>query len=135
MRRGSGQRLQTSGSAGGPGGWVVSLGWSSVSGDVQSRRKGSVLAVLAKHWSSVYLFPCKKWGMIHAESSGFSLTGYKASLNLSLLFCKIGSYFLASQFSLVNATGCPVPTGDLGPGHLAVNGVPSVVMFGGDFVR
>lgn len=40
-------------------GWVVSMGWSSESGDIesvemQSGNRGSVLNPLPEHWSAVY---------------------------------------------------------------------------------
>lgn len=60
--------------------------------------------------------PCKKWVMIHAEGSGFSLPGYRASLSLSFLFCKMGSCFLDSQCSLINARCTPR---GLDPGQLS----------------
>lgn len=65
--------------------------------------------------------------MIHAES-GFSLTGYKVSSNLSFLFRGLPVFSYQCQMM-------PVPTRDLDPGHLAVNAVPWAVMFGEDFGR
>jgi hypothetical protein len=62
-----------------------------------------------RHWT--LCIPLYEMGMIHAEDSGFSLTGYRASLNLSFLFCKMGPCSLDSQCSLVNARWCPVPQG------------------------
>lgn len=67
--------------------------------------------------------------MIHAESSGLSLTGYKASLNLSLLFWEMGSCFLLSVFLLSMPDDVLCPLGIWTQG----TAVSSAVMFGDDF--